>query len=87
MLGLLGGGKIVVDLRRVNLGLDIGHLINFLLGNNPAGTRVTTMSTAMAGPVAALAATATSLIKGRNGVALGNNIILFGALEVGVCVC
>jgi hypothetical protein len=86
MLGLLGGGKIVVDLGRVNRGLNIGHLIDFLLGNNPAGMQVTTTFAATAGPATASAATATSLIKDQNGAALGNNVILLGALEVGVCV-
>jgi hypothetical protein len=66
------------------LGLDTSHLIDFLLGNNPADTQVTTTSTAMAGPAAASAATTTSLIKGQNGAALGNNVIILGALEVGI---
>jgi hypothetical protein len=36
----------------------------------------------MAAVAAALTATSTSLSKGRNGVALGNNVILLQALEV-----
>ena len=87
MLGLLGRGKSHVDVSGVMLGLDTSHLIDFLLGNNPAGTRVATTSAAMAGPAVALAATATPLIEGQNGAALGNNVILLGALEVDVCVC
>jgi hypothetical protein len=84
MLGLLGRGKTIVGLGQVTLGLDIGHLVDFLLGNKPAGTPVTTTSTATAGPAAASAATATSLIKGQNGAALGNNVILLCALEVAI---
>ncbi len=86
MLGLLGRGKSHVDVSGVMLGLDTSHLIDFLLGNNPAGMQVTTTFAATAGPATASAATATSLIKDQNGAALGNNVILLGALEVGVCV-
>jgi hypothetical protein len=75
MLGLLGRGKTIVDVSGVTLGLNIGHLVDFLLGNEPASTRVTTMSTAMARPAAALATTSTFLIKGQNDAALGNNVI------------
>jgi hypothetical protein len=84
MLGLLGRGKSSVDVSGVMLGLDTSHLIDFLLGNKPAGTQVTTTSAATARPAAASAATAMSLIKGQNGVALGGNVILPGALEVGI---
>ncbi len=84
MLGLHGRGKSVVDLGRVNLSLKASHLVNFLLGNNPAGTRVTTASTATAGPAAASTATAMSLIEGGNGAALGCNVILLGPLEVAI---
>ncbi len=84
MLSLLGRGKSVVDLGGVNLVLDPSHLVNFLLGNNPAGARVTTASTATAGPAVASTATATSLIECRNGAALGCNVVLLGLLEVAI---
>ena len=84
MLGLLGRGKTIVDVSGVTLGLDIGHLVDLLLRDEPASTRVTTMSTATAGPAAALTATSTSLSKGQNGAALGNNVILMQALEVAI---
>ena len=66
MLGLLGRGKIVVDLGGVTLGLDIGHFVDFLLRNEPttSSMRVTTTSTATARPAAASPATSTSLSKG-----------------------
>jgi hypothetical protein len=84
MLGLLGRGKTIVDVSGVMFGLDIGHLVDLLLRDEPASTRVTTMSTATAGPAAALTATSTSLSKGQNGAALGNNVILLQALEVAI---
>ena len=36
MLGLLGRGKTIVEVSGLTLGLDIGHLIDFLLRNEPA---------------------------------------------------
>ena len=82
MLGLLDRGKTIVDLGGVTLGLNIGHLVDFLLRNKPARARATTMSTATAGPAAASPATPTSMSEGRDGAALGGNGILLRALEV-----
>ena len=82
MLGLLGRGKTIVDVSGVTLGLDIGHLVNFLLRNEPASAQVTTMSTAMARPATASPTTSVSLSEGRDGATLGDNVILLGALEV-----
>jgi hypothetical protein len=84
MLGLLGRGKIIVDLGGVTLGLDVGHLVNFLLRDEPASTQVVARSTAAAGPAAASPATSTSLIKGKDSASLGNNVILLRALEVNI---
>ena len=82
MLGLLGRGKTIVDVSGVTLGLDIGHLVDFLLRNEPARAQVTTTSMATAGPASALPATSTSLSKGRDGAVLGDSVILLGVLEV-----
>ena len=84
MLGLLGRGKTIVVVSGVMLGLDIGHLVDFLLRNEPARVHVTTTSTTTAGPAAALPATSTSLSEGQDGAALGDNVILLQALEVAI---
>jgi hypothetical protein len=38
MLGLLGRGKTIIDISGVTLGLDIGHLVDLLLRNEPIST-------------------------------------------------
>jgi hypothetical protein len=87
MLGLLSRGKIVVDLGWVMLGLNIGHLVDFLLRNKAASTQITTTSTATAGPAAASTATSTSLSEGWDGAALEDNVILLRVLEVAIEIC
>jgi hypothetical protein len=86
MLGLLGRGKGQIDVGRVSLVLDPGHLVDFLLGNKPEGTRHTTTSTATAtaGPAAASTATTASLSQGGNGAACGRIVVLLGPLEVAI---